>query len=628
LSAHSLNSGRYELDPSPLGHGGMGEVWSARDTKLDREVVVKFIRLPRGVREEDHIRRRFARESRITARLEHPGVPAVYDVGVDGGRPFIVMQRIRGVTVAQLIKEHGRLPTSWAAAIAAQVCAVLAVAHAESLVHRDLKPSNLMVEPHGGVKVLDFGLAVAPSLADASRVTRTGDQLGTPGYMAPEQVEANLSEPATDLYALGCTLHEMLCGLPVFTGDTPFALMVQQVNGAPPPLRGLRPDVPVALERLVLDLLSKKPEDRPSGAEIVYQTLLPFVTALDTLPGTSESSGVGSPTWMYAGVLSRLVPTLPAGPVESTSSTSTKPESDSGDTDPVEPVGITRQDLVRVLDDARRLAEQSRFRQAADALKDVERRARKAFGRSDPDVLTVRHRLAGMLFDGGNYRRAAPIYHALTGDLAGGGPTELWYDCRYKEAVCYASIGRVDEALRQLERLMSDQRRTYGAADPRGFEVRKQIGVLQLRSGMREAATRTLTELSSHLRLTRDGSRQGLADEVTTLLRINGLVVEEQGEADPGWADVARWVEQEPATQELLRGLTVRGLPAPVVGYELGDEAWIAEMAWPHRKIAVLPTIAPGDGQTVRRDAAFEAAGWIARMADGWTVEEIAELLG
>src|SRR4051812_49194115 len=123
--------GRYELEALPLARGGMGEGWVGRDVKLEREVAVKFLRLPDGATDQELVRR-FVRESRITARLEHPGIPAVYDVGTDEDLPYLVMQRIHGSTVADVIAENGPLPISWAAAIAAQVCAVLTVAHRAS----------------------------------------------------------------------------------------------------------------------------------------------------------------------------------------------------------------------------------------------------------------------------------------------------------------------------------------------------------------------------------------------------------------------------------------------------------------------------------------------------------------
>ncbi len=300
-----LSAGRYQLEHLPLARGGMGDVWLGRDVTLGREVAVKFLRFPNGVPDQDLIRR-FERESRITARLEHPGVPAVYDVGIHEGRSFLVMQRIHGISISDLVAEHGPLPIGWASAIAAQVCAVLVAAHAAGLVHRDLKPSNLMLEPDGSVKVLDFGLAVAPTLSDYSTITNTHQSLGTPAYMAPEQVEAGTSEAATDLYALGCTLHEMLTGERVFNAPTSFSVMMKQVHDAPPQLRSLRPEVPADLEQLVLDLLRKRPEERPVGAESVHRRLLPFITDLGPLPGVPRPARTPSPVRLYATVLARI----------------------------------------------------------------------------------------------------------------------------------------------------------------------------------------------------------------------------------------------------------------------------------------------------------------------------------
>ena len=179
MSGRTLLNGRYELDPLPVPGGAMGQVWFGRDTTLDREIAVKFIRFADD-RRDDELVRRFRRESGITARLEHPGVPAVYDCGEENGRPFLIMQRMRGINLADLLAEQGGpLPIGWAAAIAAQICSVLCAAHEAKLVPRDLKPANLMLEPNGAVKVLDFGLAVAPTLSDFSKITQTGSP-GTP----------------------------------------------------------------------------------------------------------------------------------------------------------------------------------------------------------------------------------------------------------------------------------------------------------------------------------------------------------------------------------------------------------------------------------------------------------------
>lgn len=157
MRAQERVADRYELT-YPLGHGGMGEVWGGFDEKLDRPVAIKFLRkLTIPENERDNAVERFMREARVTARLDHPGVPSVHDVGHHGDDVYIVMQLVPGLLLSDLIAERGRLAVPWAAAIGAQICSVLAVAHAASLVHRDLKPQNLMVTPTGSVKVLDFG---------------------------------------------------------------------------------------------------------------------------------------------------------------------------------------------------------------------------------------------------------------------------------------------------------------------------------------------------------------------------------------------------------------------------------------------------------------------------------------
>ncbi|MFD0776214.1 serine/threonine-protein kinase, partial [Streptomonospora algeriensis] len=297
--------GRYELRPVPLARGGMGEVWEGHDTRLDREVAVKFIRFPDGEHDQEMVRR-FVRESRITARLRHPGVPAVYDAGSLERRPYLVMQRVHGISVADLVAEQEQLDPGWAAAIAAQVCSVLTAAHGASLVHRDLKPANLMLEPDGTVKVLDFGLAVALEGTDASRITRSGDTPGTPAYMAPEQLMTGSSTPQSDLYSLGCVLYEMLAGSRAFSGSTPYAVMHKQVGEAPQPLESLRPDVPQGLRRVIGTLLEKAPEDRPWAAEEVYRALLPHAVDLGPIPGVLHPPTLPSPVRMQAAVLDRV----------------------------------------------------------------------------------------------------------------------------------------------------------------------------------------------------------------------------------------------------------------------------------------------------------------------------------
>ncbi len=290
---------RYELDDLPLGQGGMGAVYGGHDRHLDRRVAVKFLRFPGG--KDEDLERRFLREARILARLEHPGAPVLYDFGTFEQRLFQVMQFIEGVTVADLVSEHGPLPVPWAAAIAAQTCAVLSAAHALSICHRDLKPTNLMLCPDGSLKVLDFGLAMVRE-ADVAQFTRSGQILGTPAYMSPEQIQRGVADPKSDLYALGCVLHEMLTGRQLFTGPTEYVVFDKQVKERPPAVTG----VPKELDRLIADLLEKEPANRPADAHTLYQRLQPFAVDLPALPGFLSPPSEPCPGRMYARIVGRV----------------------------------------------------------------------------------------------------------------------------------------------------------------------------------------------------------------------------------------------------------------------------------------------------------------------------------
>lgn len=293
-----LIADRYELDELPLGQGGMAAVHGGHDKHLDRRVAVKFLHLPGGHDEE--LESRFAREARILARLDHPGAPVLYDFGRFEHRLYQVIQFIDGVTIADLLGEHGPLPVPWAAAIAAQAAAVLSAAHALSICHRDLKPTNLMLCPDGCVKVLDFGLAVLRE-ADMLQFTRAGQLVGTPAYMAPEQIRTGVAEPRSDLYALGCVLHEMLTGQQLFTGPTAYVVFDKQVKQRPPSV----PDLPPELDLLLLQLLEKEAEHRPADANELFDRLQPFAVDLPMLPGFLTSPAIPSPGRMYATVAGR-----------------------------------------------------------------------------------------------------------------------------------------------------------------------------------------------------------------------------------------------------------------------------------------------------------------------------------
>ncbi|MFC0552549.1 protein kinase [Planotetraspora thailandica] len=484
--------GRYELDALPIGQGGMGAVYAGYDQKLDRRVAVKLIRFPLGVQDEA-LEQRFRHEARIMAKLEHPGTPAIYDADVyeDAGgvlRPFMVMQYIEGATVDDIVAEHGPLPVPWAVAIAAQVAAVLQAAHHRGVFHRDLKPSNLMLGSDGGVKVLDFGLAMFhdPELA---KLTRTGTVLGTPAYMSPEQIRAATVGPQSDFYALGLVLHEILTGRRLFDGPTEFAIFERQVNEAPRSIREVRPDVPEELDRVVLRLLAKRAEDRPAHAEEIYSALVAFAPRLVPMPGyvTPTLSSLR----MYAGVIGRIIDDVPS-PVSPVSA----PE-------PPQPhdVEFSRGDIARARDEAASLAGQSRYGQAIEVLSAVVAPASRVLGRVDDDVTALRLHLAEVLFEGNDYRRAATVFGELYRDLAirYGPRDERVLHCRRQEATCQALLGETTEALAGLRRLLDDEEDLYGSLDPRPLELRRQIGLLELGMGDTGRARETLSGLLEDL---------------------------------------------------------------------------------------------------------------------------------
>ncbi len=493
-------AGRYELDEFPIARGGMGEVWGGYDQRLGRRVAVKFIRFPDGSPDEELIRR-FHRESRITARLQHPGVPAVYDAdaieepGPRKGQLYIVMQLVEGISVADLIAEQGPLPYGWAALIIAQAAAVLAAAHAEALVHRDLKPSNLMLCPDATVKVLDFGLAAALEPSDLSRITSTGQIPGTPHYMAPEQLLYGVTGVHSDLYSLGCVLHELLTGERPFSGATVFALARQHEEAEPTPLRALRPDADPELERLVLDLLAKRPDHRPADAAEVHRRLLPFIGRPVPLPGVVDAAP--GPVRMYADALAMVGGAAASAPPTETSGTT---ENDGGQTADVaepEPAVVPDSGLDEVRRQVADLKSQARHGQAADVLSRVVKEAGRVLGFDHEDVLDLRLDLAEALYDAGEYHRAVSAYQDLVADLAvnEGADAEPVLHCRLREATCHAVLGDTDLALRQMESLLPDQRRVFGADDERVWDLRRQLGLLHLGSGDIDQAHDVLADL-------------------------------------------------------------------------------------------------------------------------------------
>jgi eukaryotic-like serine/threonine-protein kinase len=254
-----------------LGRGGMGIVFEAFDSRLQRNVAVKV--LDPELASDETARKRFCREARAAAAVTHENVVAVHQVeqAADNGLPYMVMQLISGESLEQRLLREKRLPLKEIVRIGWQAAQGLAAAHAQGLIHRDIKPGNILLEPpHDRVKLTDFGLA---RIADDVKLTRTGLVTGTPLYMAPEQALGETADPRSDLFSLGAILYEMCAGQPPFQGSSALAILKQIAEVKHRPLRELNPDVPEWLTEMVDDLLAKKPADRYQSASDLAEVL-------------------------------------------------------------------------------------------------------------------------------------------------------------------------------------------------------------------------------------------------------------------------------------------------------------------------------------------------------------------
>ena len=268
-------AGRYEL-LRPLGHGAMATVDLAHDVELDRQVALK--RLAENLARDKDLERRFLREARLAARLAHPNVVRVFDVGEDDGRPFIAMEYVEGETLTELVARRGRLPAAEVARIGTQMCAGLAAAHAAGLVHRDVKPQNLLLGTDGVLKLGDFGIAVG---YEGTRLTLAGTVLGTAGYLAPEQARGEQVTAAADIYGVGAVLYELLVGEPSRTVGS-LAELGADEGFQPPDLAARMPDAPPELVAAITACLAPRPEDRPSSAVTLARLLAPVASETET----------------------------------------------------------------------------------------------------------------------------------------------------------------------------------------------------------------------------------------------------------------------------------------------------------------------------------------------------------
>ncbi|WP_406148352.1 protein kinase domain-containing protein [Streptomyces sp. NBC_01012] len=515
-------AGRYQL-ATILGQGGMGQVWTAYDQRLDRRVAVKLLRPdrvagPSGSDATEELRRRFVRECRVTAQVDHPGLVAVHDAGSDGDDLYLVMQYVEGANLADHLAEQNPYPWPWAVSVAVQLCAVLSAVHAVPIVHRDLKPRNAMVKPDGTLTVLDLGIASVMD-TDTTRLTHTGTPIGSPAYMAPEQAMGGAVGPYTDLYALGVVLHELLCGDVPFSGATALGVLHRHLYEPPPPLRQLRSEVPEELEALVLRLLSKDPQDRPRSAQEVYESLRPLLPAGGTPGGPLDPTrpflrpqapwpdrpAPPAPTpvpaqWEPTQRDIQWEPT-PVEPVQrepAAQAANPKEPATHPPGQPTEPPA-DRPDVAQAVDDVKRLLGEGRITQAVDILGGILPAAAVEHGEHSPVVRILRKQYAATLMDDGQYRRALPELRRLADDRAAeAGPGDSrTVEFRYDAAQCLEQLGETAAALAEYRAVLPYYENGYAAASGpgRAFDIRHRIGHLLLGVGDHAAGRAQLQAL-------------------------------------------------------------------------------------------------------------------------------------
>jgi serine/threonine protein kinase/Tfp pilus assembly protein PilF len=258
---------RYQIIEE-IGRGGMGRVYKAIDNELKRIVALKMIKPE--ISSQPGIVERFKKEIKLASQITHKNVCRIHDLGEAQGIKFISMQYIKGQDLKGFIKQSGRLTTEKTIDLTGQICAALQAAHGEGVIHRDLKPRNIMLDKEGSAYVMDFGIAKS---FEAEELTKEGTVVGTPHYMSPEQAEGRKVDHRSDIYSLGAIMYEMLTGKPPFTADSDIGIVHKHITETPKPPSKLNPQIPEALENIILKCLEKKPEERYQNADEIIKAI-------------------------------------------------------------------------------------------------------------------------------------------------------------------------------------------------------------------------------------------------------------------------------------------------------------------------------------------------------------------
>ncbi|MCD0448081.1 serine/threonine-protein kinase [Actinocorallia sp. API 0066] len=442
--------GRYRLGEQ-IGKGGMGQVFKAVDTRLEREVAVKV--LPQAPDQDSVGVARFLREARLAATLQHPGITVVHDIDVDEGVLYLVMELLNGRDLHKLLESRpGGLPLDQGVDLAVQITEALGAAHARGVVHRDLKPANVMIVEGGRAKLCDFG--IAKHLSSATGLTGSG-VLGTPVYMAPEQFLGREIDARTDVYLLGGMFHELFCGKPPFPIDEGLEELVQgHLRHQPKGPRHHNPSVPPEIDRLVLDMLAKEPADRPADAAEIVRRLKALGPVQAASPAPAPAPAVPA-----AGHRAPSAPSLP--PV-------------SPHTPPPTPAAEYDQLHSR----AARYCHEGRYADAITAAEQASNGRARLLGPEHPDTLSSRNILASALYLAGRGMEAEAVARTVAQSRArifGGEHPRTLRSWLLVAKILY-TVGRSAEALPIAQGVARDRSRTFGPENAETQEARNTEG--------------------------------------------------------------------------------------------------------------------------------------------------------
>ncbi|MFE8948905.1 tetratricopeptide repeat protein [Streptomyces sp. NPDC007856] len=523
MGENRLVQGRYRL-LDLIGRGGMGEVWRARDESLGRLVAVKCLK-PLGPYHDPSLvavlRERFRREARVAAGLSHRGVTVVHDFGESDGVPFLVMELLEGRDLSRLLQDNKGhpLPVEDVRDIATQVAAALAYTHQQGVIHRDLKPANVVRLTDGTVKICDFGIArLGHDVGFTARLTGTGVALGTPHYMSPEQIGGDAVDQRSDLYSLGCVLYEIATGAPPFDLEDAWAILIGHRDTPPRPPREHRPDLPGHLERIILDLLAKRPEERPYAAGELVRRLGgrratgAFPEAVGSaLPDAGGSSR--SPAWTHGmttgpKALGTGLGALPpvsgamlscrwaAAPQKGAGNSATGHSGSAGAGRPVPAPPVERSARHR---EAVRLAGLGRWAEAGEAHQAVAAERAALLGPDHPETLASHYEAAFALVRAGRVTEAMAAYtdlaEARTRVLGADHPDTL--AARQERAYALGRLGRHFEAHQVYAEVLAARVRTMGADHPDTLRCRHNLACTLGRLGRLDEACRTALEVAA-----------------------------------------------------------------------------------------------------------------------------------